>query len=72
MTARLSDMYLPVDGSYESGPDVHPRYEAVLKVPVEDESLQDGCEEHEEGQCVTPPNRDVLLTGEGDQHSGKV
>lgn len=59
---------LPVDGSYDSRAYIHAGDETVLKVTVEDESLQEGCEEHEKGQRVTPPVRSTLLFSEGDQH----
>lgn len=53
--------YLPVDSSYDSCAYIHAGDKTVLKVMVEDESLQEGCEEHEEGQRVTPPIRNTLL-----------
>lgn len=52
---------LPVDGAYDSRAYIHASNEAVLKVTVEDESLQQGGEEHQEGQRVTPPVRSTLL-----------
>lgn len=58
--------YLPVDSSYDSCAYIHAGDKTVLKMAVEDESLQDGCEEHEEGQRVTPPVRCILLFGERD------
>lgn len=60
--------YLPVDSSYDSCAYIHASDKAVLKVTVEDESLQEGCEKHEEGQRVTPPIRNTLLFCERDQH----
>lgn len=63
--------YLPVDCSDDCGAYIHAGDKAVLKVMVEDESLQQGCEEHEEGQCVTPPVGNVRLFCEWDQHSTK-
>lgn len=64
--------YLPVDSSYESRAYIHAGDKAVLKVTVEDESLQEGCEEHEEGQRVAPPIRNSLLFCERDQHPMRV
>lgn len=64
--------YLPVDGSYDGCAYIHASDETVLKVTVEDERLQEGREEHEEGQRVTPPIRSTLLFGERDQHSERA
>lgn len=54
-------VYLPVDGSYNRRAYIHASDKTVLKVLMEDERLQKGCEEHEEGQRVTPPIRNALL-----------
>lgn len=43
-------LYLPVDSAYETCAYIHAGDKTVLKVLVEDESLQEGGEEHEEGQ----------------------
>lgn len=64
--------YLPVDSSYDSCAYIHAGDKTVLKVLVKDESLQEGCEEHEEGQRVTPPIRSTLLFCEQDQHPIRV
>lgn len=58
---RSSLAYLPIDSPYDSCAYIHAGDKTVLKVMVEDESLQEGCEEHEEGQRVTPPIRNTLL-----------
>lgn len=63
---------LPVDGSYDRCAHIHAGDEAVVEVAVEDESLQDGREEHEEGQRVAPPVRGALLFREGYQHPVSV
>lgn len=58
------DVYLPVDSSNDSRAYIHPSDKTVLKVEMEDESLQNGCKKHEESQRVTPPVRSILLFGE--------
>lgn len=63
---------LPVDGSYDSCSHIHAGDETVMEVAVEDESLQDGYEEHEEGQRVAPPVRGALLFRERYQHPVSV
>lgn len=65
-------LYLSVYSSYDSCAYIHAGNKTVLKVMVEDESLQESCEEHEEGQCVTPPVRNTLLFCERDQQPRKV
>lgn len=64
--------YLPVDGSDDRRAYIHTGDEAVLKLAVEDESLQDGREEHEEGQRVAPPIGSFFLLCERDQHPLRV
>lgn len=58
------NVYLPIDSSNESRAYIHPSDKTVLKVAMEDESLQNGCKKHEESQRVTPPVRSILLFGE--------
>lgn len=57
-------VYLPIDSSNDSCAYIHPSDKTVLKVAMEDESLQNGCKKHEESQRVTPPVRSILLFGE--------
>lgn len=65
-------MYLPVDGADDGGAHVHAGDEAVLKVMMEDEGLQQGREEHEAGQRVPPPVRNTFGFNERDQHPVEV
>lgn len=58
------DVYLPVDSSNNSCAYIHPSDKTILKVAMEDESLQNGCKKHEESQRVAPPVRSILLFGE--------
>lgn len=60
-------VYLPVDSSYDGGAEPHPGNKAVLEVLVQDEGLEEGCEEHEECQGITPPGGSFLLLCEQDQ-----
>jgi len=64
--------YLPVDSSDDGRAYIHAGDETVLELTVQDEGLQDGREEHEEGQRVTPPIGSALLLCERDQHPLRV
>lgn len=69
---RESDVHLSVDSSNDGCAHIHPSDKTVLKVAVEDESLQNGRKKHEESQRVTPPVRSILLLGERNQHPGRM
>lgn len=58
------DVYLPIYSSNDGCAYIHPSDKTVLKVVMENESLQNGREKHEESQRVTPPVRSILLFGE--------
>lgn len=60
--------YLPVDCTNDGCAYIHASDEAVLKVPMQDERLQDGYKKHEESQRVAPPVRITFAFSEGDQH----